>query len=265
MTKTDIAKLLRKYWYVALIVLVVLCALAYIIYNSGRDPKQLLSEYGYLVILVWTFLEGETIVVIAGALSGTVGLEPALIALAAFCGSFLSDQVMFALGKHKGEDVLRYFPRVAKNLSKASVLFKRYDTALILGFRFVYGVRNITPLMLGISGVTHKKFFFLNMIGAAVWAATFTYGGLLAGKTFQRIMHHLGYGILYVLFAVLACAALLWYIRARKNVNKAKVIAERCKEEARQGMAVSPECHDAMASEQQEYPGDPSSGTKEFR
>mgnify|MGYP003623468373 CR=1 FL=1 len=98
MTQADPAKLLRKYWYVVLIVLAVLCAIGYVIYHSGKDPKQLLGDYGYLVILVWTFLEGETIVIIAGALSKSVDLDPPLIALCAFCVSFLSDQVMFSLG-----------------------------------------------------------------------------------------------------------------------------------------------------------------------
>jgi|GEM_PF-118470 len=250
MTGREFFRLLRKYWYLALVALLVLCILGYIIYRSGDDPKQLLRDYGYLVILIWTFLEGETIVIVAGALSRALDLRPWLIALCAFTGSFLSDQLMFSLGKYKGEEVLRHFPRVAKNLNKASVLFKKYDTALILGFRFVYGVRNITPIMLSISGVSHKKFFFLNFIGAAVWAATFTYGGLLAGKAFQKAMHTFGHGILYVLLGALACTLLVWYIRARSNVKKAKNIAEHCAEEERLGKEPSPECRDYRASEQ---------------
>jgi membrane protein DedA with SNARE-associated domain len=263
MTGREFFRFLRKYWYLALIALVVLCILGYVIYRSGDDPKRLLRDYGYLVILVWTFLEGETIVIVAGALSKTLDLRPWLIALCAFSGSFLSDQLMFSLGKHKGEDVLRHFPRVAKNMNKASVLFKKYDTALILGFRFVYGVRNITPIMLGLSGVSHKKFFLLNFIGAAVWAVTFTYGGLLAGKAFQRAMHVFGHGILYVLLAVLACTLLVWYIRSRSNMKKAKETAERCAEEERSGKEPSPECRDYHASAQKNTNADQNSATKD--
>jgi membrane protein DedA with SNARE-associated domain len=185
--------------------------------------------------------------------------------LCAFGGSFLSDQLMFTLGKYKGQDVLRHFPRVAKNLNKASVLFKKYDTALILGFRFVYGVRNITPIMLSISGVSHKKFFILNFIGAAVWAVTFTYGGLLAGVAFQKAMHAFGHGILYVLLAILACTLLIWYIRARSNVKKAKEITARCAEEERLGKEPSPECRKYRASEQKNMNADLNSTTKDSR
>lgn len=227
MDRKHFFSLLRKYWYFIPLGIVLLLLLGYVLYHSGKDPAELLREYGYFVILIWTFLEGETIVVIAGWLSSSVDLLPWLIALSAFTGSFLSDQVMFSLGKYKGESILGHFPRMAQNMTKAAQLFKKYDTALILGFRFIYGVRNITPIMLGISGVSHKKFFCLNAIGAAVWAVTFTYGGLYAGKAFMHLMDTVGHGILYTLLAILTVAAGIWFIRARHSVKKAREIAER--------------------------------------
>ncbi|MDR0826700.1 MAG: DedA family protein [Desulfovibrio sp.] len=217
MVLSKLVAILRAHWGKILIGLLLLGLIGHLVYHSGQDPARLLGEWGYLVILVWTFVEGETIVVLAGWLSESVNLKPHLIALCAFCGSFASDQVMFSLGKHKGEDVLAYFPRVARNLDKAKGLFQKYDTALILGFRFVYGVRNITPIMLGLSGVSHKKFFFLNAIGAGVWAVSFTYGGLYAGKAFMHVMDRLGYGIFFLLLAVLAAAFLIWRLRRKKS------------------------------------------------
>lgn len=231
MEKKSIFRILRKRWYLVPLILAVLGILGYVLYHSGKDYAELLRDYGYFVIFAWTFLEGETIVIIAGWASASVGLQPAFIALAAFLGSFLSDQVMFSLGKYKGHDIFQYFPRVAKNMDKAAGLFKKYDTLLILGFRFIYGVRNITPIMLGISGVSHKKFFFLNMIGAAVWALTFTYGGLYAGKTFIHIMSSFGHGLFYGILAIIVLAAALWFFRARHSVRKAKEIAKRASQD----------------------------------
>ena len=249
MLNPELRKLLRKYWYVVVIILAVIGCLGYVIYHSGKDPAELLREWGYLVILIWTFLEGETIVIVAGWLSASVELKPWLIAVCAFCGSFCSDQVMFSLGKYKGEDVLKYFPRVARNLDKAARLFKKYDTALILGFRFVYGVRNITPIMLGISGVSHKKFLFLNCIGAGVWAVTFTYGGLYMGKAFMKLMDHVGHGIFYIIIALLVVAGIIWYLRARHNEKHAKTIAQRCEEEKEAGLEPTEECAEKASEE----------------
>ena len=232
MDTQNFSALLRKYWYLALLLGAILCIIGYMLYHSGKDPIELLREYGYFVILIWTFLEGETIVIIAGWTSPSTGMSPWLIAVCAFLGSFLSDQIMFSLGKHKGEAALKYFPRLASKIDKAASLFEKYDTALILGFRFVYGVRNITPIMLGISHVSHKKFFLLNLVGASVWAVTFTYGGLYVGKTFMHLMHTVGHSILYTLLALIAGAGGIWYFRARQSVKAAKAIAEKAHKSA---------------------------------
>ncbi|MDR2124355.1 MAG: DedA family protein [Desulfovibrio sp.] len=208
---------LRRHWYIFPAAVLGVAAACLLFFSSGRDPAEMFSEWGYLIIIVWTFLEGETIVVLAGMTAASVGLEPRYIALSAFCGSFTSDQVMFTLGKYKGEAVLNTFPRIAKNMDKAKRLLQKYDTAMILGFRFIYGVRNVTPIMLGISGVSRRKFFLLNAAGAGVWALTFTYGGHYAGQAFMHMMERVGHGILYALLA-LAAALIVWRVRAaRKN------------------------------------------------
>lgn len=222
---------LRRNWYLILLGVAIVVAVTYFLWNSNLDAMELLGRYGYLVILVWTFLEGETIVIIAGALADTIGLKPWLIAVCAFCGSFLSDQVMFSLGKYKGTTVLRYFPKVEQKMDKAAAMFKKYDVALILGFRFVYGVRNIVPIMLGISGVSHRKFLLLNFIGASIWAITFAYGGYFAGQAFIQLMHQVGHGILYVVLGLILVGVGIWFVRSRRAAQRALELAAQAKKE----------------------------------
>ena len=211
---------LRKRWYLVLLAVMAVGGIIWFVQMHDLDYRVLLRRYGYMVILVWTFLEGETIVIIAGISAGALGLNPWFIALCAFAGSFCSDQFMFSLGKYKGEAVLGRFPRIAKNLDKAARLFKKYDVALILGFRFIYGVRNVTPIMLGISGVSHLKFFALNMIGAGVWALTFCFGGYYAKEVFVEIIDLVGHGILYAILLAAALGVFIWYVRARRDAKK---------------------------------------------
>ena len=231
MLNPELLAALRKRWYFVLLAVAVVAGVVWVAHAYDLDPRTMLSRYGYKVVLIWTFLEGETIVILAGMFAEKLHLDPWLIAMYAFFGSFLSDQVMFSLGKYKGESVLRYFPRVARNVDKAGRLFKKYDTILILGFRFVYGVRNVTPILLGISGVSHLKFFILNFIGATVWALSFSFGGFYAGRAFMTVMDHVGHGIFYVLLAALVAGGLIWFIRARRSVKNVREIAARSEED----------------------------------
>jgi len=183
----------------------------------GVDPHALLHDYGYWTLLIWTFLEGETVVIIAGILAQQGYMDPKLIAICAFTGSCTSDQLMFLLGKYKGRTVLERFPRLARNADRAERLIHKYETLLILGFRFVYGVRNITPIMLGINRVSHLKFLMLNIIGAGVWALSFTYGGFFFGALFEKYMREASHMAFYILAAAAVIAGLVWYIRRRRR------------------------------------------------
>jgi membrane protein DedA with SNARE-associated domain len=217
-----------------------------------ENIRLLLEQWGYLIIVGWTFLEGETVVLVAGFLASQqiLDLNPWLIVPCAFIGSFCSDQLMFSLGRYKGEAVLRRFPRLAKNTDKARRLMLKYENALIIGFRFVYGVRNVTPVLLGISGVRHKKFFVLNMLGATVWAFCFSFGGFYFGELINHFAAehpYLKYVILggFVLLVVSAVCLARLRLRiqnrhlTRQALNAARLnppdVADRAQELSRAG------------------------------
>jgi len=199
----------------------------------GYDLVELLQSYGYIALLVGTFLEGETIVVIAGFLAQQDLLSPFLVALCAFCGSVTSDQLMFILGRWKGVTILQRFDKLEKKVAKATRLLARYETPLILGFRFIYGVRNVTPILMGVSGVNHLKFLMLNVIGAAVWAMSFTAAGYFFGHAVTAFLEAVPHAGRYVLggLVVIGFCIWLWFKigsrRSEKEYNLASEFSER--------------------------------------
>ncbi|MDR1360664.1 MAG: hypothetical protein LBJ82_06770, partial [Deltaproteobacteria bacterium] len=68
--------LLRKYWWIPALIAAAFAGIIAVAYQHDFDPRELLSRYGYIVILIWTFLEGETIVVIAGIFANQFQLTP---------------------------------------------------------------------------------------------------------------------------------------------------------------------------------------------
>ena len=179
---------------------------------STETLLELVQQYGYLAILIGTFLEGETIVLIAGYLAHEQILSLPLIALCAFLGSCTSDQIMFLIGRSKGKPFLESKPRLKWGAAKVSRILEKHETLLILGFRFLYGLRNVTPVMLGISGVSRKKFIILNIIGAAIWAVSFSWGGYLFGMLLAEFLHAFAGYARIILAALLAIGAIFAFI-----------------------------------------------------
>ena len=63
------------------------------------DLNHLLRTWGYLALFLGTFLEGETILIVAGVLASRGRLNLHYAILAAFCGSMFGDQCVFLLAR----------------------------------------------------------------------------------------------------------------------------------------------------------------------
>jgi len=181
------------------------------------DPAHLLHTYGYIALVVGAFLEGETLVILAGFLAHQGYLAPVPAALCAFMGSLTSDQLMFCLGRWKGNAVLHRFPRLEKRAPKVRVLLARYETALILGFRFIYGVRNITPILMGMGTVNRWKFLILNTVSAAVWSASFIAAGYFFGRALAALFKAYPHADKLLLGALIAIVLGVWLWRRRRG------------------------------------------------
>jgi membrane protein DedA with SNARE-associated domain len=159
--------------------------------DGGVGIEQTIAHYGglfYLVTLVWTALEGETFVLLAGYASARGLLNLPLLVMCAWIGSFCGDQFYFFLGRRFGTRVLRRFPRWQPGVDRALRLLERYDTGFILSFRFIYGVRNFSSFAMGMSPLRWSRFLVLNFIAAGLWAITFAGGGYMFGEALSAVL-----------------------------------------------------------------------------
>ena len=180
------------------------------------DIEGLVRSYGYAAVFGGTLLEGETVVVIAGFLSHRGYLDPSLAALAAFTGSFLADQFFFFLGRRQGLKLLSRRTRWQAGAARAEALFERYGTWVILGFRFLYGFRTITPFVIGMSRVSVVRFVVLNALGAASWAVAFTTAGYFFGRAMEIMLGDLRRHEAWLLAALALAGIAVWWFHPRR-------------------------------------------------
>src|SRR5438128_617949 len=107
---------------------------------------QLITDHGayfYLIAFIWTFLEGETIVLFAGFAAAQGLLDPFLLLAASWLGSFAGDQAYFWIGRHCGLWVLKRFPGWRYGVETALRWLERYSAGFIMSVRFMYGTRDV--------------------------------------------------------------------------------------------------------------------------
>ncbi|CAA0080478.1 Inner membrane protein YohD [BD1-7 clade bacterium] len=171
------------------------------------DWQHLVVEYGYLGILIGTLLEGEVIVIIGGFMAHRHYLELPLVMLFAFTGTLISDQLFYYIGRIKGRPYIDSRPHWQVRTEKVFSLLHKYPVLLVLGFRFMYGLRTITPLAIGASNFPPLKYLILNTIGAGIWAIVVSTLGYLIG---DMILRHGKQYELTVVIAMCVIGVLVW-------------------------------------------------------
>src|ERR1700675_3576854 len=155
------------------------------------DLNQLIVQHGgyfYVIAFIWTFLEGETVVLFAGFAAAQGLVDPVLLLVVASLVSFSGDQCSFWLGRRSGVRLLDRFPRWRHGVDAALHWLERYDTVFILSFRFIYGVRNFSSFAMGMSPLRWSRFLALNFIAAGVWAVAFAGGGYMFGEALSAML-----------------------------------------------------------------------------
>jgi membrane protein DedA with SNARE-associated domain len=174
------------------------------------DISSLIQQYGYIVILAGSFLEGETVLVLGGLAAHLGYLELPWVILCAFAGSTFGDQLYFFLGRYNGQQLLAKHPKWQSKVERVLELLHRHQNLVILSCRFLYGLRIVTPFALGMSRVGVLRFVGLNLLGAAIWATTIATLGYLFGHALEAILGEIKRYEHVVMLAVVAIGLGLW-------------------------------------------------------
>jgi membrane protein DedA with SNARE-associated domain len=148
----------------------------------------LIAQYGYAALFLGALLEGETLLILAGFAAHQGYLQLHWVIVVALCGGFLGDQVYFWLGRRHGPWVLSRFPRLVPAFELANTQIDRHHEVLIVGLRFMYGLRTVGPMALGMSTVPAWRFVVFNALGATVWAAGVGGAGYLFGQALELLL-----------------------------------------------------------------------------
>jgi membrane protein DedA with SNARE-associated domain len=176
-----------------LVVATVLSLLGYAIYKapvSGFENKlvYLLKEYGYVILFFWSILEGELGLIMAGIMGHTGDMNVPMAIFVAGLGGFAGDQIYFYVGRLNKGYIQRKLYTQRRKFAIAHVLLRKYGWPVIFMQRYLYGLRTVIPLSIGITKYSAKKFALINLLSAWVWASITIIPAYLLGEHILQLL-----------------------------------------------------------------------------
>jgi membrane protein DedA with SNARE-associated domain len=173
-------------------------------------------------VLLGAAIEGETLVVLGGFLAHQGVIDVRGVALAAFVGSFVADQLWFWIGRSFADGPFVTRQRARPLFARALAQVEAHPVAFILGFRFIYGLRTVSPMAVGVSRVPVHQFLILNLIAALAWALLVTAIGWVFGQTAELFLGRLGrfeHELVAGLAAAIAASVVIYAVKRRASAT----------------------------------------------
>lgn len=168
---------------------------------------EFVKDWGYIAVFLGSMIEGESVIFIAGFFAHEGYLSLPKIILVSFFGTLFADQALYFVGRRYGNPFIDRFPSFRPRTEKAFQLLRRYDNVFILSFRFIYGIRIISPVVIGASGVGVKRFMFLNLIAAIIWSV----GSCVTAYFFAHLIIEYIHLMPKIILGVVLLGGGIWY------------------------------------------------------
>jgi len=153
-----------------------------------------IMNYGYVAILIGSFFEGETILVIGGLAVQQGYLELPLVFLCSLIGTLASDNTFFFLGRYHGQKLVAKYHFFQKLNHVSGKMSNRSGKFLAFAMRFMYGFRHLAPFSLGMSAIRTRTFLFYNFLGGLTWVLDIGFAGYFFGDVLEiflgKIRHY---------------------------------------------------------------------------
>jgi membrane protein DedA with SNARE-associated domain len=130
-----------------------------------------LKEYGYIVLFAWSILEGELGLVMAGIMSHTGDMILPIALMVGAFGGFVGDQIYFYIGRFNKKYIHNKLRSQRRKFAIAHLLLKKYGWPLIFVQRYMYGMRTVIPMAIGLTKYSSRDFAIINFVSAVFWAA----------------------------------------------------------------------------------------------
>lgn len=186
-----------------------------------QDMLSSLSTYGYIILFLYSLGGGMVAIIAAGVLSYTGQMNLGISIIIATISNTLGDSMLFYIGRYNKSMLMPYIKKHRRKLALSYVLMKKYGDKIIFFQKFVYGIKTLVPVAIGLTKYSYTKFNILNFISALIWAVLLGGASFLAGEFLTNLMSKISERpwIMMIFVALAFGLVALYFNRATRKKN----------------------------------------------
>lgn len=187
-----------------------------------EDMLANLEKYGYVVLFLYSFGGGFLALMGAGVLSYTGHMDLSTSIIVAFIANFIGDLILFYMGRYNKKEVMAYMHKHKRKLALSHILMKKHGSWVIFLQKYVYGIKTLIPLAIGLTKYDLKKFAILNLIAAALWSVVIGFGSFMAGGAIQSAYEVIAQRPWIAPIVLISMIALIWWYLSAKTSKRGR-------------------------------------------
>ncbi|MDD2895743.1 MAG: DedA family protein [Aliarcobacter sp.] len=144
--------------------------------------EDIIKDWGYLALFLYSFGGGFVGLVVAGVLSYSGDLNIYISILVAGISNFLGDQFLFFIARRNKNYAKDMMKKYGRKIALAHLMMRKYGSFVVFVQKYIYGIKTLVPLAMGLTKYSAMKFSLYNAIATVLWACIIGYASFTAGE-----------------------------------------------------------------------------------
>ena len=170
--------------------------------------ESFIQDYGYIALFLYSFGGGMLALAVAGVFAAGGSLDINIVIFVAIVSNTIGDGFLFYIARSNKQYANDMMKKHERKIQLAHRMMEKYGWGAIIFQKYIYGIKTLIPLVIGLTQYDSKKFMIFNFIGAIIWALVVGLSAYFLGDVVTNSLEeYKTYGIVILL----SLLALLFY------------------------------------------------------
>jgi len=198
---------------------------------------EFLVRHGYIVLMVWVFLEQAglplpsiPLLLAAGALGGMHRLNFWLALMLCVAACVCADFIWYQLGRRKGIKIVQWLCKISLEpdscVRRTEGVFEKQGAKSLLVAKFLPGLNAVATPLAGVFQMKLRRFLVYDALGALLWSGAYLGIGYAFRGELERIAlkaEQFGGGMATLLIGLLVCYITYKFVSRQRFLRQLRI------------------------------------------